>query len=252
MANSSILFQNRSQPYVFQQWSCFVADKEEKKEGAEGEYCKKSLHIRLGCRCDWPNINPPGWDPSSDTGAHPSFSSRILAEGEDSVAEAESSVLESLSSHVRTVVSTLGGKHGAVGRADKWRHLYSGFTVWVSQTEATGQFSLHREIGYSNADVVVKLQGWDPTHSKSVSQASLSALKQLIILDKGLPGKKSPYIRLGCRCDWPNINPPGWDPSSDTGAHPSFSYVFLKQCSFVLSSIKPSNKRCKELSLSCH
>lgn len=46
-----------------------------------------------------------------------------------------------------------------------------------------------REIGYSNADVVVKLQGWDLTHAKSVAQASLSALKQLIISDKGLPGK---------------------------------------------------------------
>ncbi|CAN6824924.1 unnamed protein product [Brassica oleracea var. botrytis] len=250
MANSSILFQNRSQPYVFQQWSCFVADKEEKKEGAEGEYCKKSLHIRLGCRSSHQVFLNN--DLLLERFSKQTIDFWILAEGEDSVAEAESSVLESLSSHVRTVVSTLGGKHGAVGRADKWRHLYSGFTVWVSQTEATGQFSLHREIGYSNADVVVKLQGWDPTHSKSVSQASLSALKQLIILDKGLPGKKSPYIRLGCRGDWPNIKPWGWDPSSDTGAHPSFSYVFLKQCSFVLSSIKPSNKRCKELSLSCH
>lgn len=48
-----------------------------------------------------------------------------------------------LCSHVRTVVSTLGGKHGAAGRADQWRHLYSGFTVWVSQTEATGQFFRH-------------------------------------------------------------------------------------------------------------
>ncbi|CAN8316430.1 unnamed protein product [Cochlearia groenlandica] len=153
----------------------------------------------------------------------------ILAEGPDSVAEAESSVLESLSSHVRTVVSTLGGKHGAAGKADKWRHLYSGFTVWVSQTEATDEESAKeearqnkqaREIGYSNADVVVKLQGWDPTHAKSVAQASLSALKQLIISDKALPGKKSLYIRLGCRGDWPNIKPPGWDPSSNTGVHP--------------------------------
>lgn len=32
-------------------------------------------------------------------------------------------------------------------------------------------------------------------------------------------GKKSLYIRLGCRGDWPNIKPPGWDPSS--GANPS-------------------------------
>lgn len=27
-------------------------------------------------------------------------------------------------------------------------------------------------------------------------------------------GKKSLYIRLGCRGDWPNIKPPGWDPSA--------------------------------------
>lgn len=43
-------------------------------------------------------------------------------------------------------------------------------------------------IGYSNADVVVKLQGWDVDHAKSVAQASLSALKQLILSDKKLPG----------------------------------------------------------------
>nr|VDC98485.1 unnamed protein product [Brassica oleracea] len=238
MANSSILFQNRSQSYVFQPWSCFVADKEEKKVGAEGEYCKKSLYIRLGCRSSHQVF-------LNNALLLERFSKQtidfwILAEGEDYVAEAESSVLESLSSHVRTVVSTLGGKHGAVGRADKWRHLYSGFTVWVSQTEATGQFSLHAREG-----------DWLFKRRRGGEAPSLGP-NQLIILDKGLPGKKSPYIRLGCRGDWPNIKPWGWDPSSDTGAHPSFSYVFLKQCSFVLSSIKPSNKRCKELSLSCH
>lgn len=32
-------------------------------------------------------------------------------------------------------------------------------------------------------------------------------------------GKKSLYIRLGCRGDWPNINPPGWDPSTPTDTH---------------------------------
>lgn len=42
-------------------------------------------------------------------------------------------------SHVRAVVSTLGGKQGAARRADKWQHLYAGFTVWLSQTEATGK-----------------------------------------------------------------------------------------------------------------
>jgi hypothetical protein len=43
-------------------------------------------------------------------------------------------------------------------------------------------------LGYSNADVVVKLQGWDTDHTKSVAQASLSALKKLVLSDKKLPG----------------------------------------------------------------
>lgn len=44
------------------------------------------------------------------------------------------------------------------------------------------------QLAYSNAEVVVKLQGWDDAHSKVVAQAALSALKQLILSDKSLPG----------------------------------------------------------------
>ncbi|XAR70666.1 hypothetical protein NMG60_11027591 [Bertholletia excelsa] len=154
----------------------------------------------------------------------------VVTEGPDSVAEAESAILESLSSHVRAVVATLGGQHGAAGRADKWRHLYAGFTVWLSQSEATDEDAAKEEArrnvqdgsqAYSNADVVVKLGGWDPSYAKSVAQGSLSALKQLILSDRKLPGKKSLYIRLGCRGDWPNIEPPGWDPSSGSDVPPT-------------------------------
>ncbi|CAI8588218.1 unnamed protein product [Vicia faba] len=150
----------------------------------------------------------------------------LLAEGSDSVAEGEGAVLESISCHVRTVVATLGGRQGAAGRSDKWRHLYAGFTVWLSQTEASDEDSAkeeaHRNVkdgitAYTNSDVVVKLQGWDPAYAKSVAQGCLRALKQLILSDKKLPGKKGLYIRLGCRGDWPNIKPPGWDPSSEGG-----------------------------------
>lgn len=152
----------------------------------------------------------------------------VISEGADSVAEAESTVFESLSSHVRTVVATLGGKHGAATRHDKWRHLYAGFSVWLSKSTATDEASAKEEarrnmqggdVAYSNADVVVKFGEWAPEHTTVVAQACLSALKQLILSDKGLTGKKSLYIRLGCRGDWPNIKPPGWDPSS--GAEPS-------------------------------
>lgn len=51
-------------------------------------------------------------------------------------------------------------------------------------------------IPYSNADVVVKLQGWDPDHAKTVAQASLSALKKLVASDKKLPGTNIHHINI--------------------------------------------------------
>ncbi|KAK7819820.1 probable inactive shikimate kinase like 2, chloroplastic isoform X2 [Quercus suber] len=162
-----------------------------------------------------------------ETYAKQTIDSWVLTEGSDSVAEAESAILESLSSHVRAVVATLGGQQGAARRADKWQHLYAGFTVWLSQTEATDEDSAKEEtrrhiqdarLAYSKADVVVKLQGWDSDQTKSVAQASLRAIKQLVLSDKNLPGKKRLYVRLGCRGDWPNIKPPGWAPSAGDDA----------------------------------
>ncbi|XP_039168732.1 probable inactive shikimate kinase like 2, chloroplastic [Eucalyptus grandis] len=158
-----------------------------------------------------------------ETFAKQTIDSWVLAEGYDAIAEARDVLLESLGSHVRAVVATLGGQQGAARRADKWQHLYAGFTVWLSTTEATDEDSAKQEarrhvedgsLGYANADVVVKLQGWDADYSKTVAQASLSALKRLVLSDRKLPDRKSLYIRLGCRGDWPNIKPPGWDPST--------------------------------------
>ncbi|XP_042389421.1 probable inactive shikimate kinase like 2, chloroplastic isoform X1 [Zingiber officinale] len=147
----------------------------------------------------------------------------VISEGADSVAQAEGAVIESLSSHARSVVATLGGQHGAARRHDKWRHLHAGFTVWLSISEAQDEASAKEEtrrhiqdgsLAYSNADVVMKLGGWDSDRARVVAQACLSALKQLTLSDKQLTGKKSLYVRLGCRGDWPDIAPPGWDPSS--------------------------------------
>ncbi|KAK1261831.1 hypothetical protein QJS04_geneDACA008868 [Acorus gramineus] len=164
-----------------------------------------------------------------------SIDSWMIAEGADSVAEAEATILESLSSHVRAAVGTLGEPFGAAGRADKWQHLHSGFAIWLSQCDTTDEASAKEEarrhiqdgnLAYSNADMVVKLGGWDPDHARTVAQTCLSALKQLILSDRTLTGKKSLYIRLGCRGDWPNIKPPGWDPS--TGADVTIrTHVFM-------------------------
>ncbi|KAI3441847.1 uncharacterized protein J3R85_001895 [Psidium guajava] len=135
-----------------------------------------------------------------ETFAKQTIDSWVLAEGYDAIAEAEGVLLESLSSHIRAVVATLGGLQGAARRADKWQHLYAGFTVWLSTTEATDEDSATKEarrhiedgsLGYTNADVVVKLQGWDASYSKTVAQASLSALKRVVLSDRKLPGKSS-------------------------------------------------------------
>ncbi|KAK9120525.1 hypothetical protein Syun_018142 [Stephania yunnanensis] len=160
-----------------------------------------------------------------ETFAKQPIDSWLVEEGIDSIVEAESSVLESLSSHIRAVVATLGTPYGAAARADKWQHLYSGFSIWLSQSDATDEGLAKEEArrqvqdaskGYANAEVVIKLAGWLPNEgSQTVAQACLSTLKRLVSSDKNLPGKKSLYIRLGCRGDWPNIKPPGWDPAAE-------------------------------------
>ncbi|KAG1354219.1 putative inactive shikimate kinase like 2, chloroplastic [Cocos nucifera] len=129
--------------------------------------------------------------------AKKSIDSWVVSEGADSITEAEGAVLDGLSSHVRAVVATLGGLHGAARRPDKWRHLYAGFTVWLSKSEAPDEASAKEEarrhiqdgsLAYTNAEVVVKLGGLDLKHSRDVAQGCLTALKQLILSDKQLTG----------------------------------------------------------------
>ncbi|EPS69151.1 shikimate kinase-like protein, partial [Genlisea aurea] len=137
--------------------------------------------------------------------------------GCDAIVEAESAILESLSRHARAVVATIGGKHGAAGKATGWRHLYAGFCVWLAQSEDAGNSKPTKrndegrrrkeDYCYRNAEAVVKIGGvWDSKYSKAVAKASLSALKRLLLSDKHLTGRKSLYVRLGCRGDWPEIN----------------------------------------------
>ncbi|CAM6050586.1 unnamed protein product, partial [Sphagnum compactum] len=145
----------------------------------------------------------------------------VSAEGDKSVTEAEDMILSSLSSHVRCVVATLGGHQGIAAQNVGWNGLHAGFTVWLSQSNAADEVAAEEEAAkakqegveaYAQADVVVALAGWDENSARPAAEGSLRALKYLLEADKELPGKKSLYLRLGCRGDWPNIMPPGWDP----------------------------------------
>ncbi|KAI5071681.1 hypothetical protein GOP47_0013932 [Adiantum capillus-veneris] len=155
--------------------------------------------------------------------AKKSLETMITEEGIDAVADAESMILSSLNSHVRLVVGTLGGHHGAASRSRKWNHLHAGVTVWLSLSTATDEESAEEEAkkarqegsnAYSNAEAIVALSAWEEGAAQPVAEGCLRALKYLLESDKELAGKKNLYVRLGCRGDWPNIMPPGWDPSS--------------------------------------
>ncbi|GBG74567.1 hypothetical protein CBR_g18978 [Chara braunii] len=157
-----------------------------------------------------------------------------LAEDKGTVAEAEKAVLVGLSSHVRCVVSTLGGNEGAAARTDGWNHLHCGITVWVhcgapDEDEETGRTIVTRAkmesslpepapgTSYGKADVTVAVGlpqvRWESDATRPVAEGVLKALKQLLERDCELPGKKGLYRRLGCRGDWPYIMPPGWNPN---------------------------------------
>lgn len=73
-----------------------------------------------------------------------------------------------------------------------WFHQYVSWELlYADEDSAKEEARSHIKDGrlaYSNADVVVKLQGWDADHVKTVAQACLSALKQLVLSDKELPG----------------------------------------------------------------
>jgi hypothetical protein len=151
------------------------------------------------------------------------------AEGYKSVTEAEDMILSSLSSHVRCVVATLGGRQGIAAQNVGWNGLHAGFTVWLSQSNAADEVAAEEEAAkakqegveaYAQADVVVALAGWDENSARPAAEGSLRALKYLLEADKELPGKKSLYLRLGCRGDWPNIMPPGWDPATGKQQQP--------------------------------
>lgn len=146
----------------------------------------------------------------------------MLVDGEiDVVADAEAMILSNLNTHARLVVGTLGGTHGAASWQEKWKRLRAGISIWLSQSKATDEVSAEEEAqkakeegatAYSNAEMVVALSGWENC-ARPAAEGCLKALKYLLESEKGLPDKKSLYVRLGCRGDWPNIMPPGWDPS---------------------------------------
>ncbi|CAI5479833.1 unnamed protein product [Closterium sp. Yama58-4] len=145
-------------------------------------------------------------------------------EGPDSVAQAETALLDHLASNLRVVVATMGQPHGASLRPDSWRFIHGGIALWLDvKDDANSPPDPHFA---DRADVAIRLHlpaGWstDDAVSADVARAAaegaLTAVKAALDADPQLPGKKSLYVRMGCRGDWPDLMPPSWDPNAQPG-----------------------------------
>jgi len=145
----------------------------------------------------------------------------VASEGLTALGGAEFVVLQELASNLRCVVATAGGGGGAAARGDCWPTLFGAFTIWLDDlTEEPSAESAPQRDCYRQAEIHLKVP---PAADRSgeewaadAAQATLAGVKQMLDAWEGegsLPGKKSLYIRLGCRGDWPDLKPPQWDPN---------------------------------------
>lgn len=143
-------------------------------------------------------------------------------EGPSSVILGEAEVLESLSTFVRCVVTTWGSGYGAAARGDCWRYLYAGVTVWLDTELAAradrGDDMPHRR-AYELAEVWVTAQGTGTAEEGvgHVAERVLRGVERFVDDDPEVCNKKSLYVRLGCRGDWPNIQLPDSLTPGDNG-----------------------------------
>ena len=54
-----------------------------------------------------------------------------------------------------------------------------------------------------------------------IAAQALGAIQQIIDGDSQLPGKKGFYVKMGCRGDWPVLQPPGWDGTKEGMVDPA-------------------------------
>eukprot|EP00899_Mesostigma_viride_P011631 jgi/Mesvir1/20469/Mv12359-RA.1 len=148
------------------------------------------------------------------------------------LASLETSVLGSLATeYVRLAVATVGADNSAAHHEAAWRFLHGGLSVWLkvgepslspspggadpgSGRDPSADFPDSSTLAKADLRVLLPVATWSDDLRLMAAEACLTAAKKAIKDDKDLCGKKSLYVRLGCRGDWPTLQPPGWDPDA--------------------------------------
>lgn len=146
----------------------------------------------------------------------------IDSEGLGGLGGVEAVVVRELSTQVRTCVATAGRGGGAAARGDCWPFLFGFISIWID--DGTGEAEDAPQRGaYGQSEIHLKVSDtikWDEETAADVANQALQGVKKYVDSDQHLCGKKSLYIRLGCRGDWPDLKPPNWKPEDDRAEEP--------------------------------
>ena len=155
---------------------------------------------------------------------------QILEEdGEAGLVIAENAVLEQLSTLIRCTIGTNGGGRGATARGDCWDYMFGQFTIWlddagaVKAAESDPSTAPQRD-AYELAEVhlvMSKAECKPGDEAAGIGAQALEAIGSIIKDDPQVPGKKGFYVKMGCRGDWPVLQPPGWDGTKEGMVDPA-------------------------------
>lgn len=127
---------------------------------------------------------------------------------------AEILLLEEVAFNARCAVGTMGGG-GAAARGDFWRFLFGAYTIWLDYDDSKP--NVHQRDAYGMAELHVQVRR-NPEVSEAETGRALAGkvlhrLCTLLEENEEIPKKKSLYVRLGARGDWPNLREPEWKPN---------------------------------------
>ncbi|EFJ49242.1 hypothetical protein VOLCADRAFT_104463 [Volvox carteri f. nagariensis] len=137
-------------------------------------------------------------------------------------AASEMEVLRGLRTQFRVIATPLPG--GAIAREAAWQDLWGSVIVWIDEEDKLRPKprTAERVLYEDKAEVVVRakvqkgfaVKGGNSldNRAKAVAELLLPRLSDHLAEFPELADRKRQYVELGCRGDWPELQPPQWSP----------------------------------------
>ncbi|GIL90787.1 hypothetical protein Vretimale_16827 [Volvox reticuliferus] len=170
----------------------------------------------VGSRLGWFAVDLP----KVICGMRKATSLEQLTQEERAITEAE--VLRGLRNQFRVIATPLPG--GAITHDAVWADLWGSVIVWIDEEDKqrpkgrTPERALYED----RAELVVQtkvqkgfaVKGGNSleNRAKAVAELLLPRLSDYLAEFPELADRKRQYVELGCRGDWPHLQPPSWSP----------------------------------------